>query len=382
MTSSQSTTVVYVSPEKEVYTALWILFTAAAIFVGLRVWSKYTRRNELWYDDYMLVLSLLVLMVTDIIVTCQYATGYVTNYWHDRMHILINLSTGGTLFGQAWSKTALAITLLRISNKKQLVLLWFCIITMNLLMIVKVFFQWAKYCGKDDYQQWYRLQGPCVNYEFEQRLKVAGNTYNIVMDFIFACFPWWITWHLRIRGIEKIALCTTMSLGMFIAIISAIRTAWAGRPIMHRHDEMFIWRDGLSTIWFSGEVAGTIIVQCIPVLRPLIRDVHTLMNSQKLDDTENGTRRAPIDPKRGLASMNSRDKSKNGMKINDIALNEMVSHSSRSETHQASVTAPEEPHADESSWPLAASGSAGMQTRGRHDTWIEDEEKERGGLSP
>ncbi|RDW71457.1 hypothetical protein BP6252_08020 [Coleophoma cylindrospora] len=366
MTASQNTKVVYVSPEKEVYTALWILFAAAAVFVGLRVWSKYTRRNELWYDDYMLVLSLLVLMVTDIIITCQYATGYVTNYWHDRMHILINLSTGGTLIGQAWSKTALAITLLRISNKKQIGLLWFFIITMNLLMIVKVFLQWAKYCGKVDYQQWYRLQGPCVNYEFEQRLKVAGNTYNIIMDFVFACFPWWITWHLKIRGIEKIALCATMSLGMIIAIISAIRTAWAGRPIMHRHDEMFIWRDGLSTIWFSAEVAGTIIVQCIPVLRPLMRDVHTLMTSKKLDDTENGTRRIPIDPNRGSAYTHSRDKSKNGLKINDFALSEMMSHSSRSETHEASVTALEESHSAESSWPLAASEPADMQTRGGH----------------
>lgn len=194
MVSPRKTEVDYINPEKEVDTGLWILFGGATVFVGLRLWSKYSRRNGLWYDDYMLVLSLvsvsqvrfrhkfsptilqLVLMVTDIIITVEYATGYSTGYWSDRMHILINFSSAGTLVGQAWSKTALGITLLRMSNKKQTAILWLCIITMNAIAIVKVFFQWAKYCGKHSYQQWYRLQGPCINYDFEENFKVAGNS--------------------------------------------------------------------------------------------------------------------------------------------------------------------------------------------------------------
>jgi hypothetical protein len=173
-------------------------------------------------------------MVTNILISTEYATGYATGNWDDRMHILINFSSGGTAFGQAWSKTAFGFTLLRMSSRTQIAILLFCIVTMNSVMIIKVFFQWAKYCGQDDYQQWYRLQGVCINNDFEQSYKVFGNSkycylrlynhsliadsdpsvYNIAMDFVFAAFPWWITWNLTMRRIERIALCSTMSLGM------------------------------------------------------------------------------------------------------------------------------------------------------------------------
>lgn len=32
------------------------------------------------------------------------------------------------------------------------------------------------------------------------------------MDFIFAAFPWFITWNLDMRKVEKVGLCFTMSL--------------------------------------------------------------------------------------------------------------------------------------------------------------------------
>lgn len=47
----------YVSPEKEVNAGLWTLFFGATVFLGLRLYCKYTRRTRLWYDDYMLILS-------------------------------------------------------------------------------------------------------------------------------------------------------------------------------------------------------------------------------------------------------------------------------------------------------------------------------------
>ncbi|KAH6665391.1 hypothetical protein B0J14DRAFT_231341 [Halenospora varia] len=310
----------YISPEKEVNVGLWTLFAGATVFLGLRLWCKYTRRTGLWYDDYVLIASWVVLMVTDIIITAEFATGYSSGYWDDRMHILINISSCGTLIGQAWSKSALGITLLRMSNKRQMAILWFCLISMNIFMILKVFFQWAKYCGKKDYQNWYRIQGPCINYTAEEDIKVAGNTYNIIMDFIFACFPWWITWSLeKMRRIEKFALCATMSLGMVVAIISAVRTTWKDREIMHVHDEYYIWRNGMSNIWYSAEVAGTIIVQCIPILRPFLRDIHVSLTSKKISDAEgcqSNTWRSRgstlVDAKRGSGQMNGEDNGRPG----------------------------------------------------------------------
>lgn len=58
MASPRAAEVDYVSPEKVVDIGLWVLFAGAATFVSLRIWSKFLRRHGLWYDDYVLILSL------------------------------------------------------------------------------------------------------------------------------------------------------------------------------------------------------------------------------------------------------------------------------------------------------------------------------------
>ena len=70
---------------------------------------------------------------------------------------------------------------------------------------------------------------------------------------------------------------------MVIAIESAVRTHWKyqGNP----KDELYFWRLGMSAIWYSSEVAGTIIVQCVPVLRTLVSDVRTTVTSRRLPST-------------------------------------------------------------------------------------------------
>lgn len=40
------------------------------------------------------------------------------------------------------------------------------------------------------------------------------SVYNIIMDFVFACFPWLIVRGLEMKRAEKVGLCFTMSLGM------------------------------------------------------------------------------------------------------------------------------------------------------------------------
>lgn len=113
--------------------------------------------------------------------------------------------------------------------------------------------------------------------------------YNIIMDFILASFPWIITWNLGMRKIEKIGLCATMSLGMIVAIIAAVRTNWKDEGNIK--DEWYFWRNAHSNIWYSSEIVGTIIVQCLPVLRPLLREIKTSFTSSKLASEPNNTAR-------------------------------------------------------------------------------------------
>ncbi|KAK7425960.1 hypothetical protein QQZ08_007542 [Neonectria magnoliae] len=276
----------YVNPYVELNAGLWSLFAGASIFLGLRLYVKVTRRHGLWYDDYILLVSWVILLANNSLIIHEFRTGYVlkdsTQKWDDRMHILINISSCGTLIGQALTKMAFAVTLLRMSNRWQKWILWFCIATMNSYMVVKVLFQWAKVCGKESYQNWYRLDF-CIGWEFRDRFKEGGNVYNVIMDFVFASFPWLITRSLEMRRAEKIGLCLTMSLGMIVAIVSAVRIGWKDNG--NDRDRYYIWRNGVSQVWYSSEVAGTIMVQCIPILRPILRNIHTSLTSRKLAST-------------------------------------------------------------------------------------------------
>ncbi|KAH8654714.1 hypothetical protein BGZ61DRAFT_373363 [Ilyonectria robusta] len=304
----------YVSPYPELQVGLWALFAGATVFLTLRLWVKVTRRHGLWYDDYILIVSWIVLLANNILIVYQFATGYVlkdsTQKWDDRMHILINMSSCGTLIGQAWTKTAFGVTLLRMSNRWQRWILWFCIVTMNVYIVLKVIFQWAKVCDKSSYQNWYRLDF-CIGWDFRGDIQEGGNVYNIAMDFVFATFPCLITRPLEMRRVEKIGLCLTMSLGIIVAIASAIRVAWKDKG--NDHDEYYIWRNatGMSHIWYSSEIAGTIIVQCIPILRPILRDIHTSLTSRKLSSTADARSTVWI-------SMLRRKQASTGVNINDL----------------------------------------------------------------
>ena len=74
---------------------------------------------------------------------------------------------------------------------------------------------------------------------------------------------------------------------MIVAIVAAVRVNWKDEG--NSHDRLYFWRLAMSNIWYSSEVAGTIIVQCIPILRPFIREIHTSLTSKKLGSTTGDT---------------------------------------------------------------------------------------------
>ncbi|TGO24197.1 hypothetical protein BPAE_0109g00260 [Botrytis paeoniae] len=255
----------FVSPEREVNAGIWSLFGGATV----------------------------VLLTTDIFISYEFATGYVVKTWNDRMLILVSISSCLTTAGQTWSKSAFAVTLLRMTNNWQKFICVATLIILNVFLVLKVFVDWSRYCGKSGYQNWWRMSGFCVDYQAAANIKVGGNIFNIVADFVLALFPWMVTWKLRISLKEKIALCITMSLGVVVAIISAVRTAWMEDPSVDAYNDYYFWRQGLSMVWYSAEVAGTIIVQSIPLMRPLVNDMHTSLASKKLGSGADGKSYGP-----------------------------------------------------------------------------------------
>lgn len=87
-----------------------------------------------------LTIAQIVLTINDIMITVQWATGYVTPNWSLKQHVLIDTTSCLTLLGQSLSKTAFAVTLLKLTKgeRYQQWVLWFIIVTMNAYNLIKV----------------------------------------------------------------------------------------------------------------------------------------------------------------------------------------------------------------------------------------------------
>lgn len=117
--------------------------------------------------------------------------------------------------------------------------LWLCITVLNIFLVLKLFTNFARICGNHNTQNYWRMSGFCLETTFTNNLKRAGNAWNIAMDFVLALFPWMVIWKLNINRWEKIGLCGTMSLGILVAIISAVRQAWMDDPRSSTYDDWY-----------------------------------------------------------------------------------------------------------------------------------------------
>lgn len=273
----------FVDPSSQVNWGIWTLFVGATAFLTLRVWSKMHRRHGLWWDDHILIASWWVLLATNIFISIELATGYVSETWDDRMLILVSISSCLITVGQTLSKTAFAVTLLRITESWQRVALWVIIASLNLYLVILLFLNWVNYCGQDVY--WWKMPAVCAPYDTIFQIKIGQNVFNIIIDFVLSLFPWLVTWKLRIERYEKVGLCVAMSLGTIIAIFSSVRTWYMLDPNLNTYDPWYVWRQGHTVVWYQAEVAGTIIVQTLPVIRLIIQDLQMSLMSTKLNET-------------------------------------------------------------------------------------------------
>lgn len=92
------------------------------------------------------------------------------------MLILVSISSVLTMIGQAWSKTAFAVTLLRpgITTGWLRWILWFIVASLNIYLVITVFLQWTNYCGETEY--WWKLPGVCASYDKIFQLKMGRNS--------------------------------------------------------------------------------------------------------------------------------------------------------------------------------------------------------------
>ncbi|KAI4863632.1 hypothetical protein F4820DRAFT_471380 [Hypoxylon rubiginosum] len=180
----------------------WSLSAIAIILVGLRIWCRCNGTRRLWWDDYLLVISLVLIIAAAAIFTAVLNQTYKptdrllpsgpgTTLYLSVFHVLSTLS-------QAFSKTSIVATFLRLTSGIWKVSLWISIIVFDGILIAYIFAAWMPDCDVTFYQP-YRFQGKSLSFFF---------------DIFLAALPWKIVRNLRLKRYEKIGLAISMSLGV------------------------------------------------------------------------------------------------------------------------------------------------------------------------
>ncbi|KAH8204488.1 hypothetical protein TruAng_001404 [Truncatella angustata] len=169
------------------------------------------------------------------------------------------------IIAAAWSKTAFAVTLLRISSGWQTGFLWFIIVSVNAVLGVSAVITWAR-CWPIQ-KIWVNVSGTCWPYRINVHYNIFTAAWSGLMDIILAFLPWHILWGLTIDRKEKLSALAAMSMGVFAGITSFVKIY----AIQDSGNADIIDTIQL-VVLATAEVAVTIIAASVPILRALARD--------------------------------------------------------------------------------------------------------------
>ncbi|KXX74083.1 hypothetical protein MMYC01_209855 [Madurella mycetomatis] len=224
--------------------AIWILLSASAAFLFGRLWCRH-HAAKLWWDDLVLTISWVLLLVAGALISRIIAVGPTTDrspssnkrFFFQLQNTSILLTTLAT----SWTKVAFAITLTRIAQHKfQLCFLWLIIATANLILI------------------------PGITSTFIPACVDPTGIYGGVIDILLALFPWLILRKTRLETREKIGLGVAMSLGALTGAVVILRAFYG----LVQGDYNFDFMIFISIFNFL-EPCVTIIAQAIPMFRVL-----------------------------------------------------------------------------------------------------------------
>jgi hypothetical protein len=178
-------------------TVIWILAALSTIFLALRLYAKLYRNRKFWWDDHFLVASYVRLtgrncptfhssnlqvhpgltfpsgtkaafLVSIILqsVCVHYGLGlHDSQIPSENVFPLSKASYASgfcSIISLAWSKTSFSLTLLRITSGWTKWVVWFTIVTVNLVLGVNAAFQWLRCWPIAKAWDW-NLEGTCVN---------------------------------------------------------------------------------------------------------------------------------------------------------------------------------------------------------------------------
>ncbi|KAF7914011.1 uncharacterized protein EAF01_000417 [Botrytis porri] len=251
---------------------MWIETFAAAVFVGLRMYTRYYIVQATGYDDWLIVASLILFVAYTAFCTAAASQGLGSHFVNITAAQFV-MSNKMEIAGQtcniiaiATSKSAVAVFLLRLVIVPwHKVFLWTCIVSTVIVCVscaLLDFFQSSPIAAVFD-----PTLPHTVNFNFTANAIFSGS-YTAMMDFTLALFPWYFLAPVQLKKKERLTISFGLTLGIFAGICGIVRAIELG-GLASRTDYTY---DTVPLIlWGSSELLVAILCACIPILRPLYK---------------------------------------------------------------------------------------------------------------
>ncbi|KPM36263.1 hypothetical protein AK830_g10288 [Neonectria ditissima] len=245
---------------------IWAENIISYTVIGLRIYTRRYIRGSLGWDDLCLLIVALFMTVFAILTTLSAVHGMgqhrealdTPQFSEAMLYLLCAQSVVSMAIGMG--KVVVAVFLLRIVTAPCMVL------------SVAVFAQ----CTPVESIWNPLLADQKVCYVSLTVVAFIDCAYAAVMDFVLALFPWIALRGLNMKRKERLAICFSLSLGVFAGICGVIRTSGL-EALSNSTDYLYATSD--SVIWTASEVTTTVVCVTLPALRPLYNKVRGVESS-------------------------------------------------------------------------------------------------------
>ncbi|KAL2197354.1 hypothetical protein P885DRAFT_35112 [Corynascus similis CBS 632.67] len=249
---------------------IWPLAALSTLFLGLRVYCKLSRRRRLWWDDNFLIAGWIALIYAVSLLTVAIHHGLGKHYEDLSDEAIANMgmfsmAAGfGNILATCWTKTSFAITLLRISEGSMRRIIWFIIISVNLVIGSNGVIHWIQCWPVEKTWRSY-VEGSCFSPDIVRNYNTAVAVFSGVMDIVLALLPWKIIWSITINRRERLGALVAMSAGIIDGVMAFLKIK-----------AMYVIGNVNTTtvdlqIFGTAEPATAIMAASIPMLRVLIQ---------------------------------------------------------------------------------------------------------------
>ncbi|KAF2637743.1 hypothetical protein P280DRAFT_95766 [Massarina eburnea CBS 473.64] len=283
----------------------WGLCLVSGGFLGLRLYAKLSRRQGLWWDDHILIISWGLLLVETALTQAGQCLGFgkhTADIAPQNLAIIaLGMSVGASIscFASTLSKISFGVTLLRLTTSYTRAFVWFCIVTLFFVMLPSALLTWIS-CRPMAKAWDSTIEGECWDAEAIVAYGIFNAAWCTWIDFALALLPWKLVWGLQLTIKERVGVGIAMSMGLLAGVCAVVK----GMYLMQLAEADFYFNGKDVTIWTAVETATAIVGASIPVLRVFFKN--TLDSYFSAHTHTDSTKSSTPPPSLPLSSVQSR----------------------------------------------------------------------------